>query len=138
MLPFKAAHELSAGADDVLDELAADMDPGPLKKRPAGAAKLARKRRPASPAELAKSPRPLRRLQSVVGPVPNAATPADRPAVLQLIHSVRRSLATGEDAGARQGLLLSTGALSNEDAMLVQPHWLPEAKTCIWYWFGEH
>ena len=79
-------------ADEVLDELLAD--PAPSKK--SAAAKAARKRRVASPAELAKSPRPRHAL-------PNVVALAERPAMLQRIDEVRRSLAAGGEA------LLSTG-----------------------------
>ena len=95
-------------ADEVLDELAAD--PAPSKKRPV--AKAARKRRVASPAELAKSPRPR---HAPAGQLPNVVAPAERPAMLQRIDEVRRSLAAGADDGGGEALLTSGGALDCDD-----------------------
>ena len=88
----------------MLDELSAE--PMPSKKRPA--AKAARKRRVASPAELAKSPRPRHALP---GPLPNVVAPAERPAMLQRIDEVRRSLAAGAGADGGEALLNLGGAL---------------------------
>ena len=106
----------SAGADDVLDELLADTAPS-KQNRPT--AKAARKRRIASPAELARSPL-LRRVLSdaagVWGPLPNVVAPAERPAMLQRIDELRRSLAADTDADG-PGLLHVTGGASEEISM---------------------